>query len=86
MPLETLVLSGVNSISSAGMTVLLNACSSTLVHLEAAYLDQETMKSDCFLKLGYCFNLEYLDVSGCTKLDDNAINNLLKAEVVREEG
>jgi len=86
VPLTTLVLNAVNSISSAGMTVLLNACTSTLVHLEAAYLDQENMKSDFFLKLGYCFKLQYLDVSGCTKLDDNMITNLLKAELVQEEG
>lgn len=82
VPLTTLVLNSVTSISSAGLTVLIGACSSTLVHLEAAYLDQETMKSDFFLKLGYCWNLQYLDVSGCSKLDDTIITNLHKAEVV----
>lgn len=84
VPLTTLVLNSVTSISSAGLTVLIGACSTTLVHLEVAYLDQDTMKSDVFLKLGYCWNLQLLDVSGCTKLDDTIITNLQKAELQQE--
>lgn len=86
MPLTTLVMNGVTSISSAGMTVLVGACSTSLVHLEVAYLDQDTMKSDFFLKVGYCWNLELLDVSGCTKLDDTMVTNLQKAAVEGQEG
>ena len=87
LPLTTLALNSVTSISSVGLSVLIMSCSSTLLHLEAAYNDQDTMKSDLFLKLGQCWNLEVLDVSGCRHLDDSAINNLLKAEQPsKEEG
>ena len=40
------------------------------------------MKSDIFLKLGYCWNLEVIDVCGDKYVDDNAFLNLLKAEKV----
>jgi len=39
------------------------------------------MKSDVFLKIGYCWNLELLDVSGCTQFDCNSFSNMLKAEI-----
>jgi hypothetical protein len=40
------------------------------------------MKSDLFIKLGFCWNLELLDVCGCKSLDDNAFVNLGKAEQI----
>lgn len=45
-------------------------------------MSQETMKSDVFLKLGYCWNLEVIDVCGDKYIDDNAFINLQKAEKV----
>ena len=82
LAIHTIVVSGCSGISSAGMTALLNCCTSTLVDFEAQWLDQETMKSDFFLKLGYCWQLEYIDLAGCLSLDDQAIQHLTKAEVV----
>ena len=72
LPLNTLVISGCSSISSAGLTALLNCCTNTLVDFEACYLDQETFKSDFCLKLAYAWQLEYLDIAGCLALDDMA--------------
>ena len=40
------------------------------------------MKSDVFLKLGYCWNLEDIYECGDKYIDDNAFLNLLKAERV----
>jgi len=40
------------------------------------------MKSDIFLKLGYCWNLEIIDVCGDKFIDDTAFMNLMKAERV----
>jgi len=72
LPLNALVLSGCSGISSAGLTAILKCCTSTLVDFEACYLNQETVKSDFFAKLGYAWQLEFLDLSGCSHLDDNA--------------
>ena len=81
LALHTISVSGCTSISSAGLTALLNCCTATLVDLEAQWLDQENFKSDFFVKLGYCWQLEYLDLAGCTKLDDSAAQNIAKAEI-----
>lgn len=66
--------------SSLGVSSLLNCCRSTLLDLEASCLDQESFKSDVFLKLGLCFGLESLDLSGCRGLDDTAFTNMSKCE------
>jgi len=41
------------------------------------------MKSDVFLKFATCWNLEYLDICGCSYFDDSAFANLNKAEIVQ---
>lgn len=76
LPIDTLVVSGCTGMSSAGMTALLNCCTQTLVDFEMQYLDQETMKGDMFLKLGYAWQLEFLDIAGCPFVDDMAMQNL----------
>lgn len=42
------------------------------------------MKNDFCLKMGYCFDLEYLDLSGNVCIDDMFVNLLQKAVVTVE--
>ena len=44
------------------------------------------MKSDLFTKLAFCWNLQSLDVSGCTNIQDQAFGNLAKGEVQLTKG
>lgn len=48
-------------------------------------MDQQTFKEDFFLSVGKCFQLESLDVSGCTGVDDNAFVNLMEAKMADED-
>lgn len=82
LPLTGIVVSGLSNISSIGLTQLVNTCTTTLIDFEAAFMAQDSMKSDIFLKLGYCWNLEVIDVCGDKYIDDNAFLNLMKAEKV----
>ena len=41
------------------------------------------MKSDVFVKFATCWNLEFLDICGCSHIDDNAFVHLGKAEVAQ---
>ena len=49
-------------------------------------MDQDTFKSDIFVKLGQCWSLESLDVTGAKHIDDQAFVNVSKAEVVPAPG
>ena len=52
--------------------MLVNACKSSLVIYEGALNDQEEMKGpDLGKALGYAFNLESLDLGGCTYVFDD---------------
>lgn len=82
LPLTGIVVSGLSNVSSLGISQLISTCTNTLIDFEAAFLSQETMKSDVFLKLGYCWNLEVIDVCGDKFIDDNAFINILKAEKI----
>ena len=66
-------MNGLVGVTFVGLSALIICCSETLVDFEAAFNDQDGMKSDLFLKLGYCWELETLDVSGCSNLDDMAV-------------
>lgn len=39
LPLETLIINGLSSISIAGLSAMLNCCTNSLLDLEAAFLD-----------------------------------------------
>jgi hypothetical protein len=43
-------------------------------------LDQAEFKSDVFAELGKCWNLEFLDITGCRQLDDQAFVTAQKCE------
>jgi hypothetical protein len=80
LPIQTLCLSGATGLGANGITAILNCCTATLVDFEAAYLDNEEMKHTYLQKVAFCWNLELLDLAGCTSLDDMAIQLLGKGE------
>ena len=44
-------------------------------------MDQESFNSKFFETLGFCFNLEYLDVAGSNGMDDDAVRLMFNADV-----
>jgi hypothetical protein len=74
-------MSGVTGVSNNGINAILNCCSNTLVDFEAAFIDEEEFKHDYLQKIGFCWNLELLDLAGNTNLDDMCIGLLQKGEV-----
>ena len=69
-PLDSLIINGCNGISGPALKQWLHSFKDTLLDLEAALMDQETFNSSFFDTLGYCFNLETLDVVGSNGIDD----------------
>ena len=67
---NSLHITGVTGISSAGLNQWLKSFTDTLIDLEMALCDQEEMKADFFESLGQCKQLETLDVTGCYEIDD----------------
>ena len=86
LPLTTLIVNGCNGITHAGLNAILNSCSKTLLDLEAAFLDQENLKGEFLTKVGFCWQLELLDLAGSTSIEDNAYSFLAKGEVTLAEG
>ena len=80
-PLDSLVINGCNGISGPGLNVWLHSFKDTLLDLEAALMDQESFNSKFFETLGFCFNLETLDVSGSNGMDDDGVRMIFNAEV-----
>ena len=78
-PLDTLCVNGCNKISGPGLKQLLHSFKDTLLDLEAALNDQPTFNSSFFETLGYCFNLETLDVSGSNDINDDGFRHLCNA-------
>lgn len=81
IPINTLVINSCLGISSNGASILISACSETLLDFEAAFNSQPEMKSDLFSKLAVCWNLQSLDVTGCIQISDQAFGLLAKGEV-----
>lgn len=76
LPLTSLVINGLSSITVAGFSALLTCCSTSLLDLECAFLDQDGMKGDFFEKIAFCWQLETLDISGCNKIVDASFMKL----------
>ena len=77
---------GCFNISSAALCHLVESCKGTLLDFECACNDQPDFKNDIMLKLGTCWNLVTLDVTGCTKIDDMGYMNLAKGEAQLRAG
>ena len=60
---------------------MLNSFKDTLLELEAAFNDQAGFNSSFFETLGYCFNLETLDVTGSNDINDDGGRALTNAQV-----
>lgn len=80
-PLDSLIINGVNGISGAGLKQWLVSFKDTLLDLEAALNDQEIFTSAFMETLGYCFNLETLDLVGSHGIDDDGARKLCGAVV-----
>ena len=72
-PLTHLIISGLGEqATTVGIGHMIKSAAKTLVHLEMALLRHEGMKDPALgLAVGACFELEYLDISGCREIDDS---------------
>ena len=52
-----------------------------MLDLEAALNDQPCFNSSFMEALGYCFNLETLDLAGSNDISDDGFNKLFKAQI-----
>lgn len=80
-PLDSLVVNGCNGISGEGLKLMLNSFKDSLLELEAAFNDQAGFNSSFFETLGFCFNLESLDVTGSNDMNDDGGRALTNAQV-----
>ena len=80
-PLDSLIINGCNGISGAGLKQMLHSFKDTLLELECAFNDQASFNSSFFETLGFCFNLETLDVSGSNDINDDGGRALTNASV-----
>ena len=78
-PLDSLIINGCNGISGAGLKQMLHSFKDTLLDLEAALNDQPAFNSSFFETLGFCFNLETLDVTGSNDINDDGGRALTNA-------
>lgn len=69
---SSLIMNDLKGISSAGLSIMIGCCADSLMELEAALMPQAEMKGDFFVNLARCSNLEYLDLTGSTNIDDMA--------------
>jgi hypothetical protein len=67
-----LIVSGLSEqATSVGLSFLIKSAAKSLKHLEAALMRHEGLKDPMYgLAVGHCFELEYLDISGCRAMDD----------------
>lgn len=80
-PLDSLSINGCNGISGPGLKLLLNSFKDTLLDLEAALNDQQIFNS-CFMEtLGFCLNLETLDLGGSNDINDEGFRQLANAQI-----
>jgi hypothetical protein len=71
--LQTLIINGCEGITSVGLGFLIQSCSQTLLEYEGSCMDQPEMKNEFLQKLGLCWNLESVDITGCCNVDDQGI-------------
>jgi len=90
LPLVHLIISGLGAdVTSVGLAFLIQSANKTLRHLEAALMRQEglrTPEAEWGKAIGTCFELEYLDVSGCRAIDDGFFHQMHQAEKQMEDG
>lgn len=79
--LQSIVINDCPGITAAGLIVLINSCQQTLMDFEAANNDQPEVNNSLLAKLGTCWNLESLDITGCVNIDDQGFVALSKGEI-----
>ena len=80
-PLDSLIINGCNGISGPGLKLMLHSFKDTLLDLEAALNDQAIFNNSFFDTLGYCFNLETLDVAGSNEINDEGGRLITNAQI-----
>jgi len=60
---------------------MIHSFKDTLIDLEAALNDQAIFNSSFFEALGYCFNLETLDVTGSNDINDEGGRLVSQAQI-----
>lgn len=78
-------INGLKQVTSVGLSHIIHSCQHSLKILECAYMDQETLNGAFCQTISMCFNLEELDLTGCSTVGDDGINHLPKGEVKNEE-
>ena len=85
LPIKKLFINGLVKASNAGLTDILMACRPTLKILEAGFMDQETVTGAFCVSLAQAFELQELNLTGCSNIGDDGISALPKGEKRNEE-
>ena len=85
MPIRRLFINGLKLATSVGLSHIIHCCQKSVKVLECGYMDQETLNGQFCQAISMCFNLEELDLTGCSNVGDDGINLLPKGEVKNEE-
>jgi hypothetical protein len=59
-------MNGCPGITSIGLSIIINSCHMTLLEFQGASNDQPNLKNDLLKSLAVCWNLESLDLTGCS--------------------
>lgn len=78
LPLAILVANSCVGLNAVGLSTLIKAGQTSLQEFEAA--DNDHIGQDFLKQLGQCWNLNYVDISGCTQVDDSGIKWLTASE------
>jgi hypothetical protein len=84
MPLNSIIINDCLHITSVGLLYLIQCCHSTLLEIECA--NSTKAGNDVLKLLGTCWNLESVDLTGCSGFDDAGFNSLAKGEAFLRVG
>jgi hypothetical protein len=75
------------AITGKNLFFLIDSCKESLEVFQCAscFTDETQKHADFGKALAYCFNLQVLDMAGCSAIQDDFFNNLASAEVVIDD-
>jgi hypothetical protein len=85
LPIRKLFINGLAKASNAGLIDIVTSCRPHLRILEAGFMDQETVTGAFCVPLSLAFELQELDLTGCSNIGDDGIAALPKGEIRNEE-
>jgi len=83
--IEYLTINGVGNISSEALTWVIDSVSDCVRELEIAMLMQPQMQSHFANSLGRCYQLEFLDMSGDSNVDDTLLMQMQRNMIQKED-